>query len=197
MAPGENDATFVAVVEGRGTHQGRVAIRTNGKVLGEFPTGSRTWLDFTQELHESCCFIRDMPGRMLNGIGAAFLLLLNATGMVIWWPGIRNWKRALKVDFRRSWRRINWDLHSAAGFWTLLIAYFLGGERHLFRLAAAGFSIREFDFAGHQRASAGHQRRAGSDAPGRRIFAPVRRAHALDPGHKLAGSRSPIAAGRL
>jgi uncharacterized iron-regulated membrane protein len=61
---------------------------------------------------------------MLNGVGAAFLLLLNATGLVIWWPGIRNWKRALKVDFQRSWRRINFDLHVSVGFWTILIASF-------------------------------------------------------------------------
>jgi uncharacterized iron-regulated membrane protein len=50
--------------------------------------------------------------------------LLNATGMVIWWPGIRNWKRALKVDFERGWRRINFDLHVSVGFWTILIASF-------------------------------------------------------------------------
>jgi uncharacterized iron-regulated membrane protein len=39
--------------------------------------------------------------------------------MILWWPGIRNWTRGLRVDFRRSWKRINFDLHSAAGFWTL------------------------------------------------------------------------------
>lgn len=59
---------------------------------------------------------------MWNGVGAAFLLLLNATGMVIWWPGIRNWRRALKVDFERGWRRINFDLHVSVGFWTIVIA---------------------------------------------------------------------------
>ncbi len=61
---------------------------------------------------------------MLNGIGAALLLVLNITGMVIWWPGIRNWKRALKVDLARGWRRINFDLHVSIGFWTILIASF-------------------------------------------------------------------------
>jgi uncharacterized iron-regulated membrane protein len=63
-------------------------------------------------------------GRVLNGVGAACLLILNATGMVIWWPGIRNWKRALKVDFERGWRRINFDLHVSVGFWTIVIASF-------------------------------------------------------------------------
>jgi uncharacterized iron-regulated membrane protein len=47
--------------------------------------------------------------------------LLAATGLVNWWPGVGNWRRALKVDFRRGWRRINFDLHSASGFWALLL----------------------------------------------------------------------------
>jgi uncharacterized iron-regulated membrane protein len=119
-APGEEDATFVAVLERRG----RIKVAcdpTQGKVLGEFPR-QRNWLSVVQELHESLLIHPGSQGRMWNGVGAAFLLLLNATGMVIWWPGIRNWKRALKVDFERGWRRINFDLHVSVGFWTVLIA---------------------------------------------------------------------------
>src|SRR5438105_4356499 len=40
------------------------------------------------------------------------------TGAVIWWPGIANWRRSLKINPRANWKRINWDLHSAMGFWT-------------------------------------------------------------------------------
>jgi uncharacterized iron-regulated membrane protein len=121
-APSENDATFLAVLEGRGRI--KVACDPNGgQVLGMIPR-TRNWLDVTQELHESLLIHPGSQGRMFNGIGAAFLLLLNATGMVIWWPGIRNWKRALKVDFARNWRRINFDLHLSVGFWTILIASF-------------------------------------------------------------------------
>lgn len=120
--PAVDDATFVAVLQGRG----RIKVACDpkeGKVLGEFPRG-RNWLDVVQELHETLLVERRGLGRMWNGVGAAFLLLLNATGMVIWWPGIRNWKRALKVDFERGWRRINFDLHVSVGFWTILIASF-------------------------------------------------------------------------
>jgi uncharacterized iron-regulated membrane protein len=46
---------------------------------------------------------------------------MSLTGIVIWWPGLRNWCRSLTVDFSRQWKRINWDLHSAAGFWTLAL----------------------------------------------------------------------------
>jgi uncharacterized iron-regulated membrane protein len=120
IAPGDEDATFVAVVDGRG----RIKVASepkDGRVLGEFPRGTN-WMDVVQELHESLLVHR--TGRILNGIGAVCLLLLNITGLVIWWPGIRNWRRALKVDFRRNWRRINFDLHSSAGFWTILIVSF-------------------------------------------------------------------------
>lgn len=122
-APTEHDATFVAVLAGRG---GRIKVASraaDGKVLGEFPR-SRNWMDIVEELHISLLDPRRGQGRMINGIGAAFLVLLNVTGLVVWWPGIRNWKRALKVDFARSWRRINFDLHVAVGFWTILIASF-------------------------------------------------------------------------
>jgi uncharacterized iron-regulated membrane protein len=121
-APSENDATFVAVLEGRG----RVKVACNpadGKVLGVFPR-QRTWLDVILDLHESLLIPIHRTGRVLNGVGGALLLLLNLTGMVIWWPGVRNWTRALKVDFERNWRRINFDLHLAVGFWTILIASF-------------------------------------------------------------------------
>ncbi len=120
--PSENDATFVAVLQGRG----RITVACgpkDGKVLGEFPRVPN-WLDVIDELHVSLLIPSRGQGRMWNGVGAAFLLLLNATGMVIWWPGIRNWKRALMVDFRRNWRRINFDLHLSVGFWTILIASF-------------------------------------------------------------------------
>jgi uncharacterized iron-regulated membrane protein len=120
--PSEDDATFVAILQGRGRIKVACAPR-DGKVLGEFPR-TRTWLDIVEELHVSLLVERRGLGRMWNGVGAAFLLLLNATGMVIWWPGIRNWKRALQVDFRRNWRRINFDMHVAVGFWTILIASF-------------------------------------------------------------------------
>jgi uncharacterized iron-regulated membrane protein len=57
-------------------------------------------------------------GRILNGIAAIVLTLLAITGAVIWWPGIRNWRRSLKINPRANWKRLNWELHSALGFWS-------------------------------------------------------------------------------
>ena len=44
------------------------------------------------------------------------MLVLAATGAVIWWPGIKSWRRSLTVTFKRR-QRFTWRLHSALGFW--------------------------------------------------------------------------------
>jgi uncharacterized iron-regulated membrane protein len=62
-------------------------------------------------------------GLIANGVGALCLMLLCVTGLFLWWPGIRSWVRALLVRFRGGWKRINWDLHSAGGFWTLSFVF--------------------------------------------------------------------------
>jgi uncharacterized iron-regulated membrane protein len=120
MAPGKTEPAFIARLIGR--TQIRVGVdRDTGEVLGDVKRGP-AWLDTVERLHVSLFASRN--GRILNGVGGAFLLLMCITGLMNWWPGVRNWKRALKVDFGRSWRRINFDLHSAAGFWTLAIISF-------------------------------------------------------------------------
>lgn len=57
-------------------------------------------------------------GRAVNGAGGLLFFLLCVSGLFVWWPGMSRWTSALTVDFRRNWRRVNFDLHSAAGFWT-------------------------------------------------------------------------------
>ncbi len=56
-----------------------------------------------------------------NGVGAAILLLLALTGLFLWWSGLRSWARGLRLNLRANWRRLNFDLHSALGFWTLAL----------------------------------------------------------------------------
>ncbi len=89
-----------------------------GEYLGNsLPVGWRltTW---TLDLHDN--LLGGEAGRTVNGLGAALLGVMALTGLVIWWPGTEGWKRALLVDWRASWRRVNWSIHSAFGFWTLL-----------------------------------------------------------------------------
>jgi uncharacterized iron-regulated membrane protein len=62
-------------------------------------------------------------GREVNGIGAIFLTLLCVTGFIVWWPGVVSWRRNLAIDFRSNWKRLNWDLHSAIGFWSFALIF--------------------------------------------------------------------------
>ncbi len=62
-------------------------------------------------------------GRKVNGVGAIFVTLLCVTGAIVWWPGSRSWRRSLVVDPRSNWKRLNWDLHSAIGFWSFSLIF--------------------------------------------------------------------------
>ena len=86
-----------------------------GEDLGDpLPPGYRAsaWM---LDLHDN--LLGGRTGRRINGIGAFFFIVLAMTGTVVWWPGIRTWRRSLTPDLRANWRRLNWSLHSAFGFW--------------------------------------------------------------------------------
>src|SRR5690606_23707847 len=57
-------------------------------------------------LHES--FLLGRSGRFVNGIGALLVLLVLFTGLLMWWPGTRRWKRSLSVHRGVGWRRTVW-----------------------------------------------------------------------------------------
>lgn len=84
-------------------------------VLGELP--ERRAIRFLQDLHYN--LLGGRTGRTINGIGAFAILLLCATGLVIWWPGIRAWRRGFVVDVSRDFRRVVWELHRAVGIWSV------------------------------------------------------------------------------
>jgi uncharacterized iron-regulated membrane protein len=93
-----------------------VADPKTGKV---FPV-ARTWVDIIYDLHTEL-LLTSSHGMQWNGAGAAGLLILAITGIVLWWRGLKTWFNGLGISFRHNWRRINFDLHHAIGFWTLLI----------------------------------------------------------------------------
>ena len=65
-------------------------------------------------------------GRQVNAAGGVLWTLLGLTGIVVWWQGIQNWKRGLIVRLKSGWKRLNWDLHSSLGLWTLLLTLMWG-----------------------------------------------------------------------
>ena len=90
---------------------------TTGRILGELP--DRSIVRTIQDLHFD--LLGGRTGRIVNGAGAALLLVMCMTGLVIWWPGIATWRRGFAIDFGRSWKRVNWELHSAVGIWSIVL----------------------------------------------------------------------------
>ena len=92
-----------------------------GADLGEtIPPGVRA-LDWLVNLHDD--LLGGFTGRTVNGVGAVLLVVLCITGAVVWWQGTKAWRRSLSVRWTGGWKRMNWDLHSAIGFWTFVFVF--------------------------------------------------------------------------
>lgn len=88
----------------------------NASIIGEGhpPKDFLSWL---QQLHFN--LLGGKTGRVVNGVGGLMLVLLSVTGIVIWWPGKAHVKRAMSINWQARWKRLNYDLHSSIGFFTL------------------------------------------------------------------------------
>jgi uncharacterized iron-regulated membrane protein len=89
---------------------------TNPKMLGAI-----VWL---ADLHDD--LLSQGTGRLVNGVGAICATLLTLTGAILWWPGIRNWRRSLTIDWKRRRFGLHWSLHNAVGFWMFLFVLLWG-----------------------------------------------------------------------
>ena len=65
-------------------------------------------------------------GRLINGVGAVFVLALSITGAVLWWPGVRSWRRGLVIRSKSNWKLFNWQLHNVIGLWMLPFVFMFG-----------------------------------------------------------------------
>ena len=116
-APTRSRPVYFAFVEKDGQHRNVLASAASGHVLGERPTDG--FLHWVQDLHVN--LLGGRTGRVINAVGATLLLLLCVTGSIVWWPGVESWRRRTKVDLRKGWRRLTWELHGAVGFWTVAV----------------------------------------------------------------------------
>jgi uncharacterized iron-regulated membrane protein len=92
------------------------------------------------DLHDN--LLAGATGRFVNGIGAVGIFLIALTGLVIWWPGVRTWRRSLGLRRGVGWKRFTWDLHSAIGFWSFVFIFVFAasGIYLCFPDAAAAFA---------------------------------------------------------
>lgn len=90
---------------------------SDGRILGELPDASPVRV--LQDLHFN--LLAGRTGEWVNGIGALCLILLALTGIVIWWQGKGRWTRGLRVRWAGNPGRRIWELHSAAGIWSVAL----------------------------------------------------------------------------
>lgn len=73
-------------------------------------------VEWLVDLHDN--LLAGQVGRKVNGVAGALITVIALTGLVLWWPGRRRWRRSLIVAPSWTVRPVSWQLHSAMGFWS-------------------------------------------------------------------------------
>jgi uncharacterized iron-regulated membrane protein len=89
----------------------------SGSDLGDTVSTGYWLVSELLDLHDN--LFAGPTGRKVNGAGAVAMLALAITGLVVWWPGSKTWRRSLTLHRGVGWKRWNWHLHSMIGFWSL------------------------------------------------------------------------------
>jgi uncharacterized iron-regulated membrane protein len=117
MSRGHNPAQAVSIsLENRGNRKNRLFNPYTGADLGDSVPLAILLVSDLLKLHDD--LFGGPTGRKVNGVGALLIVVLSITGIVVWWPGIKTWRRSLTVPKNVGWQRFVWGLHSMLGFWT-------------------------------------------------------------------------------
>jgi uncharacterized iron-regulated membrane protein len=114
-----------------------IGLSTHGRTLVVYVDSLTNQILKQEDLHEKHWFVESMlalhtelalddNGAVAIGIFGALLFVMAMLGIVLWWPGVRGWKRALRINFRGRWVGINFDLHRTFGFWCFLLVAMWG-----------------------------------------------------------------------
>lgn len=95
-----------------------------GADLGDSVTSGMRLVNFILDLHDN--LLAGPRGRAMNGMGALAVLAVVFTGIVVWWPGRKTWRRSLTLHAGVGWKRTIWHLHSMVGFWTFAFVVVFG-----------------------------------------------------------------------
>nr|HEV7952867.1 PepSY-associated TM helix domain-containing protein [Candidatus Acidoferrales bacterium] len=117
----------------------------NGAILGTRDHDARVnaVVGIIHQLHIRLVHIRigaTDVGKILVEIAGVEMLLMIPTGIWLWWR-----KKQFKIDRKSSWKRINWNLHSAVGIYTVLFftiatftGFFISFEKPLYWITNSG-----------------------------------------------------------
>jgi uncharacterized iron-regulated membrane protein len=77
------------------------------------------FLQWVYDLHTD--LLMDDTGRKLNGWGAFLFTLMCVSGIVVWWPGRRSWRKGFEYLSTGRWKRKNYDIHKLTGLTSFAI----------------------------------------------------------------------------
>jgi uncharacterized iron-regulated membrane protein len=95
-----------------------------GQDLGESRPYSIEFMAWIVDLHVN--LLSGKVGRAINGAAAVVVLVLSLTGAILWWPGVRNWRRGFAIRPKSNWKLLNWQLHNVIGLWMLPFVIMFG-----------------------------------------------------------------------
>ena len=132
-------AAAIVTLERPGAEKQRYFDPYPGRDLGDVLPPALRVMEWLVDLHDN--LLAGRHGRLVNGVAAALVALLCCSGALIWWPGIRTWRQSLTLRRRSDWKRFNWELHSATGFWTfpLLLMWVFTGFYFAFPIPVTHF----------------------------------------------------------
>lgn len=115
--------------EGRGPGKGRPERGSTaflnpytGQVMGLQKEKQLPVFKVAEDLHRR--LLAGEVGKTLSGLSALFILIITATGIVLWWPKTRAMLTGrLRIKWGASWKRLNHDLHIVLGFYCSLFLF--------------------------------------------------------------------------
>lgn len=96
--------------------------------VGRFGLSAPLLMPSLFQLHRT--LLAGEAGKLVLAVAALALLALAASGLVLWWPGLR-WRallRSLRLAHGGSWPRFHYSLHRAAGFVAAPLLLLLAGS---------------------------------------------------------------------
>ena len=75
-------------------------------------------------------------GGLILAVTGLILIFLCISGLVIWWPGLRRWRRGFQVRRRKGTYKLNYDLHNVVGIAVLPLLL-------MWAITGAGFELKQ------------------------------------------------------
>ena len=75
-------------------------------------------------------------GGLILSVVGLILIFLCISGLVIWWPGIRRWRRGFQVRRRKGTYKLNYDLHNVVGIAVLPLLL-------MWAISGTGFELKQ------------------------------------------------------